>query len=100
MPDVKFRPLFDRVLLKRTNDVDDVGGIIIPESAKEKSRKGIVVAIGPGVKNEKGILIPTELKVGDTVIFGIGVGLDMDIDGEEYLIIPEIDAMAKIMEDD
>ena len=98
MDNVKFKPLFDRLLIERTKDVDKVGDIIIPDSAQEKSRKGRVVAAGPGIRNADGVLMPLDVKVGDVVIFGYGIGMDVYIDGEEYLIIPEVDALAKITE--
>jgi len=100
MNDVKFKPLFDRLLVERTKDVDKVGDIVIPESAQEKSRKGTVLAVGPGRRNDEGEIIPLDVKVGDVVVFGYGIGMDVYINGEEYLIIPEVDALAKITEDE
>ena len=91
---MKFRPLHDRVVLTRI-DADDktAGGIIIPDTAKEKPQEGRVVAIGPGGRDENGKLIPIDVKVGDRVLFGKWSGTEVKIDGVEYLIMKESDVM-------
>ena len=86
MAKLKFRPLHDRVVVKRI-DADDKskGGIIIPDTAKEKPMQGEVVAVGPGGRDEAGKLVPIELKAGDKVLFGKWSGTEVKIDGVEYL---------------
>ena len=91
---MKFRPLHDRVVLTRIDpDEKTAGGIIIPDTAKEKPQEGRVVAIGPGGRDEKGALIPIDVKVGDRVLFGKWSGTEVKIDGVEYLIMKESDIM-------
>ena len=91
---MKFRPLHDRVVLTRIDaDEKTAGGIIIPDSAKEKPQEGRVVAIGPGGRDENGKLIPIDVKVGDRVLFGKWSGTEVKIDGVEYLIMKESDVM-------
>ena len=91
---MKFRPLHDRVVVRRLdNDEKTAGGIIIPDSAKEKPMEGKVVAIGPGARNEKGDLIALDVKAGDTVLFGKWSGTEVKIDGEDLLIMKESDIM-------
>ncbi|MBR1945812.1 MAG: co-chaperone GroES [Alphaproteobacteria bacterium] len=91
---MKFKPLFDRVLVKRmAEDTKTAGGIIIPDTAKEKPSKGEVVAVGTGDRNEQGVTIPMTVKVGDKVLFGKWSGTEVKIDGEELLIIKEADVL-------
>ncbi len=91
---MKFRPLHDRVVVKRVSaEEKTAGGIIIPDTAKEKPQEGEVVAVGPGARNEKGELVPLEVKVGDRVLFGKWSGTEVKIDGEELLIMKETDIM-------
>ena len=91
---MKFRPLHDRVVLTRIDaDEKTAGGIIIPDSAKEKPQEGRVVAIGPGGRDENGKLIPIDVRVGDRVLFGKWSGTEVKIDGVEYLIMKESDVM-------
>lgn len=91
---MKFKPLFDRVLVKRmAEDTKTAGGIIIPDTAKEKPSKGEVVAVGTGDRTEQGVTIPMTVKVGDKVLFGKWSGSEVKIDGEELLIIKEADVL-------
>ena len=94
---MKFRPLHDRVVVTRI-DADDktAGGIIIPDTAKEKPSEGEVIAVGPGGRDEAGKLIPIELKKGDRVLFGKWSGTEVKIEGVEYLIMKESDIMGVI----
>ena len=94
MAKLKFLPLHDRVVVKRI-DADDKskGGIIIPDTAKEKPMQGEVVAVGPGGRDEAGKLVPIELKAGDKVLFGKWSGTEVKLDGEELLIMKESDIM-------
>jgi chaperonin GroES len=95
---MKFRPLHDRVVVKRITEEDKTkGGIIIPDSAKEKPQEGQVVSVGPGGRDEKGQLVPMEVKAGDRVLFGKWSGTETKIDGQEYLIMKESDIMAVIL---
>jgi chaperonin GroES len=92
-----FRPLHDRVLVRRIDaDEKTAGGIIIPDTAKEKPQEGEVVAVGPGDRNEKGELVPLELKAGDGVLFGKWSGTEVKIDGEDLLIMKESDILGVI----
>ncbi len=91
---MKFRPLHDRVLIKVLDSEEKTsGGIIIPDSAKEKPQEGEVVAAGPGAMNESGKLAPMDVKVGDIVLFGKWSGTEVKIDGKEYSIMKESDIM-------
>ena len=91
---MKFRPLHDRVAVKRIDAEDKTaGGIIIPDSAKEKPSQGDIVSVGPGGRDEAGKLIPIDLKVGDIVLFGKWSGTEVKIDGQEVLIMKESDIM-------
>jgi chaperonin GroES len=91
---MKFRPLHDRVVVKRIDAEDKTaGGIIIPDSAKEKPSQGEITAVGPGGRDEAGKLIPIDLKVGDRVLFGKWSGNEVKLDGEELLIMKESDIM-------
>ena len=91
---MKFRPLHDRVVIRRIDGEEKtVGGIIIPDTAKEKPQQGEVVAVGPGVRDDGGKIIPLELKEGDRVLFGKWSGTEVKIDQEELLIMKESDVM-------
>ena len=94
MAKTKFRPLHDRVVVKRINpEAKTKGGIIIPDTAREKPQQGEVVAVGPGGRDEAGKLIPIDIKVGDRVLFGKWSGTEVVLDGEELLITKESDVM-------
>ena len=94
---MKFRPLHDRVLIKVLDSEEKTaGGIIIPDTAKEKPQEGEVVAVGPGVKNEDGKVAPMDVKIGDIVLFGKWSGNEVTIDGEELLIMKESDILGII----
>jgi chaperonin GroES len=94
---MKFRPLHDRVVVKRlTAEEKTAGGIIIPDTAQEKPSQGQVIAVGPGGRDEAGKLIPIDLKVGDTVLFGKWSGTEVKIDGQDLLIMKESDIMGII----
>src|SRR5450432_738475 len=96
-PSMKFRPLHDRVVVKRLEGEEKTkGGIIIPDTVKEKPQEGEVVAIGPGARDESGKLVPLDLKVGDIVLFGKWSGSEIKIDGKELLIMKESDVMGVI----
>jgi chaperonin GroES len=94
---MKFRPLHDRVVLKRLEeDSKSAGGIIIPDTAKEKPMRGEVVAVGPGARDESGKINPLDVKPGDTVLFGKWSGTEVKIDGDELLIMKESDILGVI----
>jgi chaperonin GroES len=94
MAKFKFRPLHDRVVVKRIDaEAKTAGGIIIPDTAKEKPQQGEVVAVGPGGRDEKGKLITIDVKAGDRVLFGKWSGTEVKLDGEELLIMKESDIM-------
>jgi chaperonin GroES len=96
---MKFRPLHDRVVVKRLDaEEKTAGGIIIPDSAKEKPQQGEIVAVGPGGRDEQGKLIPVDVKEGDRVLFGKWSGTEVKIDGVEVLIMKESDIMG-VLED-
>ena len=89
-----FRPLHDRVVVKRIDaEEKTAGGIIIPDTAKEKPMEGEVVAVGPGARNEKGDLVALDVKAGDTVLFGKWSGTEVKIDGQDLLIMKESDIL-------
>ena len=91
---MKFRPLHDRVVLRRIEEDERTkGGIIIPDTAKEKPQQGEVVAIGPGARDEKGVVQPLDVKAGDRVLFGKWSGTEVKIDDEELLIMKESDIL-------
>jgi chaperonin GroES len=91
---MKFRPLHDRVVVRRIDaEEKSAGGIIIPDTAKEKPHQGEVIAVGPGARDEHGKLTPLDVKAGDTVLFGKWSGTEVKIDGEELLIMKESDIM-------
>lgn len=94
---MKFRPLHDRVVIRRAEgDTRSRGGIIIPDNAKEKPREGEVIAVGPGSRDEGGTLIPPDVAAGDTVLFGKWSGTEVNIDGEDLLIVKETDIMGVV----
>ncbi len=94
---MKFRPLHDRVVLRRLSaEEKTAGGIIIPDTAKEKPQEGEVVAVGPGARNDQGQIVPLEVKAGDRILFGKWSGTEVKIDGEELLIMKESDIMGII----
>jgi chaperonin GroES len=94
---MKFRPLHDRVVVKRVEQEEKTkGGIIIPDTAKEKPQEGEVIAVGPGGRNEDGELIPLDVKAGDRVLFGKWSGTEVKIDGEDLLIMKESDLLGII----
>jgi chaperonin GroES len=96
---MKFRPLHDRVVVKRLDAEEKTkGGIIIPDTAKEKPSQGEVIAVGPGGRDESGKLIPIDIKVGDRVLFGKWSGTEVVIDGQDLLIMKESDVMGVIEE--
>ena len=96
---MKFRPLHDRVVVKRIDaDGKSGGGIIIPDTAKEKPSQGEITAVGPGGRDEAGKLIPIDLKVGDHVLFGKWSGTEVKIEGVELLIMKESDIMGVLDE--
>ena len=96
---MKFRPLHDRVVVKRIDaDEKSKGGIIIPDTAKEKPSQGEVIAVGPGGRDEAGKLIPIDIKAGDRVLFGKWSGTEVVLDGKELLIMKESDIMGVIDE--
>jgi chaperonin GroES len=96
---MKFRPLHDRIVVKRIEaEEKSRGGIIIPDTAKEKPQQGEVVAVGPGGRDEAGKLIPIDVKVGDRVLFGKWSGTEVTIDGTEVLIMKESDIMGVLVE--
>ncbi len=94
---MKFRPLHDRVLVRRIDaEEKTAGGIIIPDTAKEKPQQGQVIAVGPGARNEAGQLVPLDVQAGDTVLFGKWSGTEVKIDGEDLLIMKESDIMGVV----
>jgi chaperonin GroES len=97
MARTKFRPLHDRVVVRRLEaEEKSKGGIIIPDTAKEKPQEGEIVAVGPGGRDENGKLIAMDLKAGDRVLFGKWSGTEVKLDGEELLIMKESDIMGVI----
>ena len=94
---MKFRPLHDRVVVRRLNSEEKTkGGIIIPDTAKEKPQEGEIIAVGTGARDESGKLVPLDVKKGDKVLFGKWSGTEVKIDGEELLIMKESDIMGII----
>ena len=97
---MKFRPLHDRVVVKRIDaEEKTAGGIIIPDTAKEKPSQGEIVSVGPGGRDKSGKLIPMDVKAGDRVLFGKWSGTEVKIDGVEYLIMKESDIMGVLAEE-
>jgi chaperonin GroES len=94
---MKFRPLHDRVVVKRVDgESKSTGGIIIPDTAKEKPMEGEIIAVGPGARDENGQIQPLDVKAGDRILFGKWSGTEVKIDGVEYLIMKESDVMGII----
>ena len=94
---MKFRPLHDRVVVKRIEaEEKSAGGIIIPDTAKEKPSQGEIIAVGPGGRDESGKLIPIDVKAGDRVLFGKWSGTEIKLDGEDLIIMKESDIMGII----
>jgi chaperonin GroES len=93
-----FRPLHDRVVVKRLEGEEKTkGGIIIPDSAKEKPQEGKIIAVGPGARDEAGKLVPLDVKAGDRVLFGKWSGSEVKIDGEDLLIMKESDVLGVVV---
>jgi chaperonin GroES len=94
---MKFRPLHDRIVVRRVDSEEKTkGGIIIPDTAKEKPQEGEVIAIGPGARNEQGQIVALDVKAGDRVLFGKWSGTEIKIDGEDLLIMKESDILGVI----
>ena len=94
---MSFRPLHDRVLVRRIDaDEKTAGGIIIPDTAKEKPQRGEIIAVGAGARTEDGKLVPLDVKVGDEVLFGKWSGTEVKIDGEDLLIMKESDILGVV----
>ena len=94
---MSFRPLHDRVVVRRIDEDDKTpGGIIIPDTAKEKPMQGEIVAVGPGARDEKGTVVPLDVKAGDRILFGKWSGTEIKLDGEDLLIMNESDIMGVI----
>lgn len=94
---MKFRPLHDRIVVRRVSSEEKTkGGIIIPDTAKEKPQEGEVIAVGPGARNEQGQIVALDVNVGDRILFGKWSGTEIKIDGEELLIMKEADVMGVI----
>jgi chaperonin GroES len=97
MAKLKFRPLHDRVVVKRIDaEAKSAGGIIIPDTVKEKPSQGEIVAVGPGGRDEAGKLVPMDIKAGDKVLFGKWSGTEVKLDGEDLLIMKESDIMGVV----
>ena len=91
---MQFRPLHDRVVVKRVEETTKTaGGIIIPDTDKEKPQEGEIIAVGPGARNEKGEIQALDVKVGDRILFGKWSGTEVKLDGQDYLIMKESDIM-------
>ncbi len=96
-PTMKFRPLHDRVIVRRLNAEEKTrGGIIIPDTAQEKPMEGEVIAVGPGARNETGQIVALDVKAGDRILFGKWSGTEVKLDGEELLIMKESDIMGVV----
>jgi chaperonin GroES len=94
---MKFRPLGDRVLVKRVEEEQKTkGGIIIPDTAKEKPQEGEVIAVGPGARNDKGDVVALDVKAGDKILFGKWSGTEVKVDGEDLLIMKESDILGVV----
>jgi len=93
---MKIKPLQDRILVERIEEEETVGGIIIPDTAKEKPQKGKVIEVGPGRKDDEGKTIAPDLKPGDVVLFNKYAGTEIKVEGKEYLLMREDDVMALV----
>ena len=99
MTDINFRPLHDRVVIRRIEaEAKTKGGIIIPDTAKEKPQEGEVIAVGPGARNDAGQIQPLDVKVGDRILFGKWSGTEIKINGEDLLIMKESDLLGIVEE--
>ncbi|WQO70564.1 co-chaperone GroES (plasmid) [Sinorhizobium medicae] len=97
MPSTNFRPLHDRVVVRRVESEEKTeGGIIIPDTAKEKPQEGEIVAVGSGARDESGKVVPLDVKAGDRILFGKWSGTEVKINGEDLLIMKEADIMGVI----
>ena len=97
MANTNFRPLHDRVVVRRVDSEEKTkGGIIIPDTAKEKPQEGEIIAVGPGARDEAGKLVPLDVKAGDRVLFGKWSGTEVKLNGEDLLIMKESDIMGII----
>ena len=97
MAKTKFRPLHDRVVVRRVESEEKTkGGIIIPDTAKEKPQEGEIIAVGSGARDESGKLVPLDVKAGDRILFGKWSGTEVKLDGEDLLIMKESDIMGII----
>lgn len=97
MAKTKFRPLHDRVVVRRVESEEKTkGGIIIPDTAKEKPQEGEIIAVGSGIRDESGKLVPLDVKAGDRVLFGKWSGTEIKLDGEDLLIMKESDVMGVV----
>ena len=97
MAKTKFRPLHDRVVVRRVESEEKTkGGIIIPDTAKEKPQEGEIVAVGNGIRDDSGKIVPLDVKAGDRVLFGKWSGTEVKVDGEDLLIMKESDIMGVI----
>ena len=97
---MKFRPLHDRVVVRRIESEEKTkGGIIIPDTAKEKPQEGEIIAAGPGARDENGKLVPLDVKAGDRILFGKWSGTEIKLDGQEYLIMKESDILGILSDD-
>ena len=91
---IKFKPLYDRVLVERLESEEKTaGGISIPDTAKEKPMEGLVIAVGNGTKNDKGDIVPLQVKAGDKILFGKWSGTEIKLEGKDYLVMKESDIM-------
>ncbi len=94
---MKFRPLHDRIVVRRITALEKtLGGIIIPDTVQEKPMEGEVIAVGPGARNDQGVILPPDVKAGDRVLFGKWSGTEVKLDGEDLLIMKESDLMGVI----
>jgi chaperonin GroES len=94
---MSFRPLHDRVVVRRVDSEEkSAGGIIIPDTAKEKPSEGVIEAVGPGARDEAGKIVPLDVKVGDRILFGKWSGTEVKLDGKDLLIMKETDIMGVI----
>ena len=94
---MKFRPLHDRVVVKRLESEQKTkGGILIPDTAKEKPQQGEIIAVGPGARDDSGKVVALDVKAGDRILFGLWSGTEVKIDGDEFLIMKESDIMGII----
>ena len=94
MANMIFRPLYDRVLVERLESEEKTaGGIIIPDTAKEKPMQGLVIAVGTGTKSDKGDVVPLQVKAGDKILFGKWSGTEIKLEGKDYLVMKESDIM-------